>query len=234
MEDDTSDQFKAYSSVASQYRDDYVFAYTTDAAALTDADITAPKIILYKQFDDGKAVYDGKFVKEDIVSFVTTNSVPLVDEIGPDNYSFYVGRGIPIAYLFYSTPDDKKKFGEFLDPLAKEYKGKLSFVYIDAVKFGAHGKTLNLKEEWPAFAIQNPSTNAKWPFDQKTDITAASLSKFVKDFVAGKLEPSLKSEPVPASNDGPVKIVVGTNYESIVLDKSKDVLLEVYARKFLR
>lgn len=49
------------------------------------------------------------------------------------------------------------------------------------------------------------------------------------DFVAGKLEPSIKSEPVPKSQDGPVTIVVAKNYKEIVLDDKKDVLLEFYA-----
>jgi protein disulfide-isomerase A1 len=86
-----------------------------------------------------------------------------------------------------------------------------------------------LKETWPAFAIQNPNTQAKYPLDQKTEMNAATLKKFVEDFVAGKIEPSLKSEPEPESNDGPVKIIVGTNFESIVMDKAKDVFLELYA-----
>lgn len=33
-----------------------------------------------------------------------------------------------------------------------------------------------------------------------------NLEKFVNDFLDGKLEPYLKSEPVPASNDEPVKV----------------------------
>ena len=45
----------------------------------------------------------------------------------------------------------------------------------------------------------------------------------------GKIEPSIKSEPIPESQDGPVKVVVAHNYDDIVLDDSKDVLLEFYA-----
>lgn len=33
---------------------------------------------------------------------------------------------------------------------------------------------------------------------------------------------------LPIQNDGDVKIVVGNNFDEIVLDESKDVLLEVY------
>ncbi|KAG5146035.1 hypothetical protein JHK84_031578 [Glycine max] len=52
---------------------------------------------------------------------------------------------------------------------------------------------------------------------------------FGNDFLEDKLKPFLKSDPVPESNDGDVKIVVGNNFDEIVLDESKDVLLEIYA-----
>ncbi|PHJ14645.1 protein disulfide-isomerase-like, partial [Cystoisospora suis] len=44
-------------------------------------------------------------------------------------------------------------------------------------------------------------------------------------------EPAEKvaSQPVPAVNDGPVRIVVRDTFEDMVLKSDKDVLLEVYA-----
>jgi thiol-disulfide isomerase/thioredoxin len=61
------------------------------------------------------------------------------------------------------------------------------------------------------------------------DVTSASLSAFVKSYTDGKLKPHLKSEEVPASDDGPVKVLVGKNFEQVALDESKDVLVEFYA-----
>jgi protein disulfide-isomerase A1 len=43
------------------------------------------------------------------------------------------------------------------------------------------------------------------------------------------VKPSIKSEPVPEKQDGPVTIVVAHNYKEIVLDDTKDVLIEFYA-----
>jgi len=98
-------------------------------------------VVLYKQFDEGKVAYTGDLTSEsDLTSFLKDNSVPLMDEIGPENYSQYVGRNLPISYLFYNTPENRKTYGAIVEPFAKEYKGKLLFVYIDAVKYGGHGK----------------------------------------------------------------------------------------------
>lgn len=78
------------------------------------------------------------------------------------------------------------------------------------------------------------------------------MQRFAEDFLEEKLTPFYKSEPVPESvslynymmgsfstyctimrfcvpiqNEGDVKIVVGKNLDQIVLDESKDALLEV-------
>jgi protein disulfide isomerase family A protein 3 len=55
------------------------------------------------------------------------------------------------------------------------------------------------------------------------------LEKFARDLLDRKLEQYLKSEPVPASNNEPVKVVVAKNFDDIVNDESRDVLIEFYA-----
>lgn len=55
------------------------------------------------------------------------------------------------------------------------------------------------------------------------------IGKFVDDFLAGKIEPSIKSEPIPEKNDDPVTIIVAHNYQDVVINNEKDVLVEYYA-----
>jgi len=61
------------------------------------------------------------------------------------------------------------------------------------------------------------------------EVTLDKLKVFGADFLEDKLKPFYKSDPIPKTNDGDVKIVVGDNFDEIVLDESKDVLLEIYA-----
>lgn len=42
----------------------------------------------------------------------------------------------------------------------------------------------------------------------------------------GTAAPLFKSEPPPETNDGPVTVVVGTTFDEIVMDRTKDVILE--------
>lgn len=44
-----------------------------------------------------------------------------------------------------------------------------------------------------------------------------------------KLEPYLKSEPIPDSNDEPVKVAVAKNFDEVVTNNGKDTLIEFYA-----
>lgn len=56
-----------------------------------------------------------------------------------------------------------------------------------------------------------------------------TFEEFLKDFQKGNLEPHVKSEAIPESNDGPVKIAVAKNFEEVVTNVDKDVLIEFYA-----
>ncbi|KAI0404237.1 protein disulfide-isomerase [Xylaria palmicola] len=221
---------EVYNAIAEKHRDNYLFGAVNDAA-LTEAEgVTAPAIVLYKQFDEGRAVFSEKFDEEAIVSFTKTAATPLVGEVGPETYSDYMSAGLPLAYIFAEAADERKELSDTLKPLADKYRGKINFATIDAKAFGAHAGNLNLPtDKFPSFAIQETVKNQKFPFSVEEEITLETIGKFVEDFSAGKIEPSVKSEPIPESQEGPTTIVVGKNYEDVVLDDTKDVLIEFYA-----
>jgi protein disulfide-isomerase A1 len=141
-----------------------------------------------------------------------------------------MAAGIPLAYIFAETAEEREELSKELKSVAEKHKGALNFAVIDAKAFGQHGGNLNLEVgKWPAFAIQETVKNQKFPYSQDKKITNKDIGKFVDDFVTGKVDPSVKSEPVPENQDGPVTIVVAKNYDQIVLDDEKDVLVEFYA-----
>ena len=138
--------------------------------------------------------------------------------------------GIPLAYIFAETPEERTELAAELKPLAQKHKGVISFATIDAKAFGAHAGNLNLEDgKWPAFAIQETVKNQKFPYDQTKKLTHDDIGAFVQDFVDGKVSPSVKSEPIPEKQEGPVQVVVANNYKEVVLDNENDVLLEFYA-----
>jgi len=221
---------ETFTEVANDLRDSYLFGATNDADLAKAEGVKQPGIVLYKTFDEGKDTFEEKFTKASIEEFAKTASTPLVGEVGPETYAGYMAAGIPLAYIFAETPEEREKLATELKPLATKHKGKINFATIDAKAFGQHGGNLNLEVgKWPAFAIQETAKNQKFPFDQSKEITADSIGTFVDDFVAGKIEPSIKSEPIPEKQESPVTVIVAHNYKDIVLDDKKDVLVEFYA-----
>ncbi len=62
-------------------------------------------------------------------------------------------------------------------------------------------------------------------------LTKKNIMKFLKDYQNGKIERYLKSQRVPTDqeNEVPVKTIVGKNFDKIVMDNTKDVLVKYYA-----
>ncbi|KAG8865352.1 protein disulfide-isomerase precursor [Tulasnella sp. 330] len=222
-----------YSSVAQAHRDDYMFGLSTDAAAATAAGVTPPAIVLYKKFDEGRVDFPATGIKDAtdavLTKFVVGNAMPLMDEVSGENYPVYAQSGLPLAYLFVDPESEGKQTAiDAVKPAAIEYKGDINFVWIDAVKFVDHAKSLGVPtESFPRFIITDMASGFKYPLPGTPN--AASVTEFVKQFSAGKLEPSLKSADVPEKNDEPVTVVVGSEYSKIALDESKDVFIEFYA-----
>ena len=88
---------------------------------------------------------------------------------------------------------------------------------------------IGLKEEQlPAvYILQATQKLIKYEFEG--EITEESLISFYEEFQQGVLIPASKSEPIPEENNQPVKKIVGKNFEQIVKDPTKDVLVKFYA-----
>ena len=219
-----------FTTVAEKHRDSYLFGASSDAELAEAEGVKFPSVVLYKSFDEGKNIFDEALDAEAIEKFASVKSIPLIGEVGPETYAGYMATGIPLAYIFAETAEDRENLAKDLKEVAEKHRGAVSFATIDAKAFGAHAANLNLKaDQWPAFAIQDTVNNKKFPYDQDSAITADLIGKFVQNFVDGNVEPSIKSEPIPEKQEGPVQIVVAKNYDDIVLDDAKDVLIEFYA-----
>jgi protein disulfide-isomerase A1 len=222
---------QAFRDYANEARDEFLFGRYADSdlPSLPEG-ASAPAIVLYKQFDEGFAVLPSSdlasLTPATLADFVKGNSLPLLDEITPENFGTYAGQGVPIGYLFVDPEqaDAVQALVKDISPLAKEFKGKINFVYIDAVKFIEHGKSLNLPgDQWPAFVIQDLAAQTKYPLTGLAE--KGSVEAFVRKYVKGEIEASIKSEAVPAEQ-GPVYKLVADDWDNLVSDNSKDILAE--------
>lgn len=214
--------------------DKIVFAHTSDAACATGYGASAPGVVFFRKFETEVNVYTGKADKDSLISFVKPLMVPTVFEFSEEEIEAVFGQQQPTVLLFRSDATDKDAaFMATFEEAAKANKGKMLFGYSDI----AEGIQERLAEFIGINESQLPSLRAIIPNGMKkyeaetkpADLTVDIISKFVDDVLAGKITPSLKSEPIPEKNDEPVKVIVGKEFEKIVKDETKDVFVKYYA-----
>jgi protein disulfide-isomerase A1 len=220
-----------FGSIAEQFRSqDYVFAYVTDSNLISKFKAKTGTVRVYKTFDDAQVDYTGAFTSEGIVPFVKSAAFPLVGEIGPENYQQYLDRGFNFCWLFVENGAKTSDAAvEALSAVAKDHKTQLSFVKLDGVRYVDHAKHFGLSGKTPGLCIEDRATKKNYLFPEDQTPTTDAIRKWVEDYLGGRLVANVKSEPEPEDNSGPVKVVVGTNFERLVMDASKDVLVEFYA-----
>lgn len=81
---------KAFTTFAEAHRDHYLFAAVSDPAIAKAEGVKQPSVVLYKDFDEKRAVYPGELEQDTLLNWVKTTSTPLVGEIGPETYSDYI------------------------------------------------------------------------------------------------------------------------------------------------
>jgi len=231
FENKESEEYKQYIASAERLRESFTFGAVFDSTVAGSQEVFAfPTVVLFKQFDEGKAVLPAADLAT-LESFVVANSLPLLDEVGPTNYNFYMSTGKPIVFVFLELgkAGEKESFTQKLSEIARRTKGKLNWVFIDQAKYGRYGERLGLSGQVvPAIAIEVPS-GPHYAFDEQTIITETTVNQWIDSYLSGELKPTIKSEPIPATNDEPVKVVVADSFGDLVLNNDKDVLVEFYA-----
>eukprot|EP00049_Salpingoeca_infusionum_P017095 m.351735 g.351735 ORF g.351735 m.351735 type:complete len:463 (-) comp16334_c0_seq1:106-1494(-) len=214
------DEYDAFIKVA-KADEKVAFAETTDSAAAEAAGVTAPAVVIYKKFDEPIVKFDGEFA--DLKDFIVANSVPSVIpftmEVAGEIFQNPLGK---VAMLF--TDSDNAEY----DAIAKANKGKFVFSTSDSAQSRLTSYIGVTKADFPVFYIITTGGQMK-KFPLEGEPTAEAIQAHLDGFLSGELKPTYKSEPVPKDNDGPVTVIVGKNFDDIVLDTKKDVLLEVYA-----
>jgi len=232
---------RAFMDAAAALRSQFAFAHTSDPTVFGQhvTDLAAePKIVLlhslvksHPDHDEMAIAYSEQGTIEDIVAFVKSNALPLVAHMQADTAARLTYSGLPVLTVYSSVDyainsQEANNMRNHLVPTARAHKGKLHVALADKKEHARQLGELGLLKCKPACAaISSKDGN----YVLQGDYSHAAVASFATDFLFGKVELYVKSEAPPATNDGPVKIVTGKTFEEIVLDKTKDVLIEFYA-----
>uniref|UniRef100_A0A7N6BDP2 Protein disulfide-isomerase n=1 Tax=Anabas testudineus TaxID=64144 RepID=A0A7N6BDP2_ANATE len=193
---------------------------------------------LNNKFEDSSVKFaEDKFTSNKIKKFIQDNIFGICPHMTDDNKDQLRGKDLLVAY--YDVDYDKNPKGSnywrnrvmkvaksFLDQGKKlnfAVASKNTFSH-DVSEFGLDGSS----GEVPIVAIRTAKGD-KYVMTEEFSRDGKALERFLQDYFDGKLKRYLKSEPIPENNDGPVKVIVAENFDSIVNDDSKDVLIEFYA-----
>ena len=230
----SGEKFESFMSLTEKLRSDYEFGHTLNAKLLPRGDtaVSGPIVRLFKPFDE--LVVDSQdFDLDALEKFVEEASVPLVTLFNndPDNHPFVV--------KFFNSPNSKAMLfmnfsSELVDAfkskyreVAEQFKGQgISFLLGDVESSQGAFQYFGLKEDQAPLIIVQTNDGQKY---LKPHLEPDQISSWVKEYKEGNVLPFKKSEPIPETNDEPVKVVVADTFDDIVVNSGKDVLLEFYA-----
>ncbi|KAE9608975.1 hypothetical protein Lal_00020033 [Lupinus albus] len=230
----SGEEFDNFIAVAEKLRSDYYFGHTLDAKHLPqgDSSVSGPAVRLFKPFDE-LFVNSQDFNVEALEKFVEESSSPLVTVFNndPTNHPYVVkffNSPYAKAMLFFNfTADGVESLKSKYREAAEQYKKEgIRFLIGDVESSKNAFQYFGLQEDQvPVIVIQH-NDGKKFI---KPHLEAEHISTWLKEYKDGKVAPHVKSEPIPESNDEPVKVVVGKSLQDIVFNSGKNVLLEFYA-----
>lgn len=191
-------------------------------------------IILFKQFDEGKAVYEGESNEADIKKFLTAQSMPLIVEFNHESAQKIFGGEIKSHLLmFVSKEAGHLKFAEDAKEIAKKFRSEVLFVTINADEED-HKRILDFfgmeKEEVPSMRLIRLEEDMAKYKPENSELSPENIESFVQTYLDGKLKQHLLSQKLPEDWDKqPVKVLVSSNFDEVAFDTKKDVLVEFYA-----
>ena len=247
--DGSSDMQTSFMKSADKLRENVYFAhvfqndvedvYKIDRLAKLDEQIRLnsnnvlvirPKISMNK-FESNIVDYSGS---GDLTEFIRSNYHGLVGHRTQENMGDFKP---PMIVAFYDVdyvknPKGTNYWRNRILKVAQNYKDSMSFAVSNAQQFA--GELEEFGAEPPRDRDATPVVTARnekgEKYKMEDKFSVENLEKFVEDFLGGKLEPFLKSEPLPENNDNAnVKTAVAKNIQDLVINNDKDVLIEFYA-----
>lgn len=224
--------FSVFEKVAVKLRDDVSFVHARKAVGSWKAGVHLhrPKN-LQSKFEDSTLKFAGKLDDKDAIEdWIKKNYHGLAGHRTPNNAKDF-HETLAVVYYdvdYVKNPKGTNYWRNRVMKVAKNFP-KINFAVSNKNDFqhelSEYGWD-HVAGDKPVVALKNQD-GKKFKMEDSFDVEA--FTKFLTQYEAGKLEPHIKSEPIPENNDGGVKVAVGKNFNELVTKSDKDVLIEFYA-----
>jgi len=190
----------------------------------------APKAELMHTGHEPIELTNGVDDKEALLKLLSDNALPLFGHLDGDTYPKYMesGKGLVWSLFEGNAESFETEKRPMMLEIAKKFQGKYLVSHCDIVKFKDAIEAMLGVTKFPTIAVQQKAGSKK-KFTYSGNMSVAAISKFIEDVEAGAIEPVLKSEPIPKTNDEPVRVVVGYTIQQELFTPDMDVLVDIYA-----
>ncbi|KAI1889029.1 hypothetical protein AGOR_G00174850 [Albula goreensis] len=233
--------FEVYQEACNILRDDYKFLHTFNSAVSKFLNVSPGQVVMvqpekfqskYEPKSYTLTIQDSTTVSE-VQEFFKSHTLPLVGHRKQSNDAKrYTRRPLFVAYYGVDFSFDYRVATQFwrnkVLEVAKDFP-EYTFAIADEEDYADELKSLGLSESGEEVNVGILGEGNKKYAMEPEEFDSDVLREFVMGFKKGKLKPIIKSQPMPKSNKGAVKVVVGKTFEEIVMDTKKDVLIEFYA-----
>jgi len=181
-------------------------------------------ITMYNEEDDSPIVFNDEILKTKILKWVQGAS-SIASELTENLWTECQESLTPLLMVVTNIEDTNVI--NLARKIGKSYKGKLVATYSDnldmAKNFGISGNVIPT-----AVLVQWPDKVTAFNEDSE-QFTWEALDNFVKLTLEGQYTGYLRSEPIPETNDGPVKVIVTKSLEEIITNPHTNVFIKFYA-----
>lgn len=234
--DAKSDLAQKFKSLADLMSEDYRFAMTTSADVLEasghkDVMVLFRPARLLNKFDEDVSVYSGEAERDAMKLWVVKNFHGFAGHRTSANQKQFKN---PLITVYYDVDyvlniKGSNYWRNRVMKVAKKIQAEgldMKFAVAAHEEFGQELSEMGLSYRDSPVVAGRDAADRKFVMTEKFSMD--TLEQFVRDVLDGTLEPFLKSEALP-DNSGPLKTAVGKNFDELVNDETKDVLIEFYA-----
>ena len=212
-------EYKAFTRTAKKNRGDYTFGYVANEELIRTLSLTTKTITMTKVNEESPVLSEGTKNAKKITEWLKENALPIFGEISPSNYMSYIERGLPIVFAFMNPEEDNTEVEKEFLGVAKSLVGKYSVVSVDSIRFIGQAKRLGLSGDVvPCIAFE--ADEQHFAYSETAELTTESMLAWFKKHEDGELKPTIKSQPIPETQEE-VYTIVADNFKEIVLDETK-------------
>ncbi|KAM3246028.1 protein disulfide isomerase-like 1-6 isoform X1 [Capsicum annuum] len=173
---------------------------------------------------------EGTFSADGILQFLDDNKFPLTTVLTELNAARVYSNTNKLQVLIIAEPDDFKKLVEPLQDVARKFKSKIMFIFVDIREDNLAKPFLTMfgleESEDPVVVSFNYSSSLKYLLE--SDTTPTSIEDFCSGLLSGTVSPYYKSQPIPDNKNMSILTIVGKTFDELVLNSHENVLLEIY------